>query len=153
VPFHLNKVIVAGTMTKDAEIKYTPQGTAIANVSLAINRVYYKGEGKNREKCEETTFVEVEAWGKMAETIKEHTGKGHTVFFEARLKLDQWEDKQTGQKRSKLRLSAEEFKFVSSPREKSDSDSGEGPPPSRPSQRPKPPTDPDLDQPEDDIPF
>lgn len=149
MPFHLNKVSIAGTMTKDAEIKYTPNGTAIANVSLAINRTYFKGEGERREKVEETTFVEVEAWGKTAETIEEWTGKGHTVYFEGRLKLDQWEDKETHKKRSKLRIVAESFSFVSKPR-------NEGEPsekPARPPAQKKPPTDPDLDQPEDDIPF
>lgn len=156
MPFHLNKVMLSGTMTKEAEIKYTPSGTAIANVSLAINRVYFKGEGNNKEKVEETTYVEVEAWGRTAEIFQEHTGKGHTVYIEGRLKLDQWEDKETQKKRSKLRIVCEEFKFVSSPR----SESGGGheyeekKPPSRPQQKAKPPADPDLDTPaEDDIPF
>lgn len=114
---------------------------------MAINRVWFNDA---REKQEETCFVEVELWGKTAEVVGDHCHKGHTIFIEGRLKLDTWDDKTTGQKRSKLRVVAEEFKFVTSPRK---DEGGEEPPPRRASSKPKPPVDPDLDQPEDDIPF
>jgi single-strand DNA-binding protein len=163
MPFHLNRVMIAGTMTRDAEVKYTPKGTAVAEIGLAINRKY-KVEGE-QDMREETTFVDVEAWGRTAEIIGEHCAKGHTIYIEGRLKLDQWDDKQTGQKRSKIRIVAEEFKFVSSPREDGDNKPsgryheershpatapGRRPPPAAPK---RPPADPDLDVSDDDIPF
>jgi single-strand DNA-binding protein len=170
MPFHLNQVNIAGTMTRDAEINYTPKGTAVANLSLAINRVW-KDEGGTKH--EETTFVEVAAFGRTAEIIGEYTAKGHTIFIQGRLKLDQWDDKQTGKKRSKLSVVCEKFSFVSSPKnEEGGDDAYEEPPPVKqpasygtghqkaapPSQRsykqsPKP-IDPDLDAADgDDIPF
>lgn len=153
MPLSLNNVTIAGTLTRDAEIKYTQKGTAIANFSLAINKVWTDEGGK---KHEDVTFVEVEAWGRTAEVIGEYTAKGHTILVEGSLKLDQWEDKQTGDKRSKLKVRADRFHFVSKPREQ-----GEERPPARtqrpqsapPASKPKPPADPDLDAPTDDIPF
>src|SRR5215217_7238771 len=97
----LNKVMLIGNLTRDPEIKYTPKGTAVAEVGLAVNRVWSTEQGEKRE---ETTFVDVELWGRTAELAGEYLKKGSPVFIEGRLKLDTWEDKQSGQKRSKMRV-------------------------------------------------
>lgn len=152
---NLNKVMLMGNLTRDPEIKYTPKGTAIANFGLAVNRNYTTESGEKRE---EVTFIDLEAFGRTAEVIGEYLKKGRPIFIEGRLKLDQWDDKQTGKKMSKLRVVVDSFEFLSS-RE------GGGPPaegqgaPSAPAQRrapsapPKPPADPDLDAQPDEIPF
>jgi single-strand DNA-binding protein len=155
MPLHLNNVTLAGTMTREAEVSYTPKGKAVAKLSLAVNRVW-KDEGG--QKHEEVTFVDCEAWGRTAEVIEEYTGKGHTILVEGRLKQDTWEDKTSGQKRSKLKIVVEKFHFVSKPKGEDDDD--ERPPRQERRQREAPPArkplppDPDLDAPEeDDIPF
>jgi single-strand DNA-binding protein len=149
----------ARNLTRDPEIKYTPKGTAIANIGLAVNRVYSNDQG---EKNEETTFIEVELWGRTAEIAQEYLRKGRPVLIEGRLKLDQWDDKQTGQKRSKLRVVGETMQLLGG-REGGGGAAGGGEyggeprsaggPPRRPAPPPQKPQDPDLDQPEDDIPF
>lgn len=109
----LNKVMVMGNLTRDPEIKHTPKGTAIASLSIAINRNYTTESG---EKKEEVTYVDIEAWGRLAENCAEHLSKGKQIFVEGRLKLDTWEDKQTGEKRSRMRVAADTVQFLS-PRE------------------------------------
>ena len=156
---NLNKVLLMGNLTRDPEIKYTPKGTAIANFGLAVNRVYSTDGG---EKKEEVTFIDLEAWGRTAEVIGEYFKKGRPIFIEGRLKLDQWDDKQSGKKMSKLRVVVDSFEFIG-PREGGgggadpDEARSSGRPQSRPAGRPaappKQPVDPDLDAPEDDIPF
>ena len=106
-----NKVILMGNLTRDPEVKYTSGGTAIANISMAINRTWTNKDG---QKQEETTFVEVEAWDRQAEVIGQYLKKGRPLMVEGRLKYDQWDDKETGQKRSKLRVRLESFQFVDS---------------------------------------
>src|SRR5438876_4406039 len=96
-----NKVILLGNLTRDPEVRYTPKGTAVAELGMAVNRVY---TAENGEKCEETTFVDVTLWGRTAEVAGEYLKKGRPVFIEGRLQLDSWEDKQSGQKRSKLKV-------------------------------------------------
>ncbi len=98
---NLNKVMIMGNLTRDPEVKYTPKGTAVADLALAINRVYSTDAGEKRE---ETTYVDVELWGRQAEIAGEYLRKGRPVYIEGRLKLDTWDDKQTGQKRSKMRV-------------------------------------------------
>src|SRR5215210_6315609 len=100
----LNKVMLIGNCTRDPEVRYTPKGTAVAELGLAINR-YFQGE--NGEKREETTFVDVTLWSRLAELAGEYLKKGKPVFIEGRLQLDSWDDKTTGQKRSKLRVVGE----------------------------------------------
>ena len=158
---NLNKVMLMGNLTRDPEIKYTPKGTAIANFGLAVNRNYTTEGGEKRE---EVTFIDLEAFGRTAEVIGEYFKKGRPIFIEGRLKLDSWDDKQTGQKKSKLRVIVDSFEFLGS-REGGGGggEHGEGrsearPQQSRPAARPaspppRPPADPDLDAPEDDIPF
>jgi single-strand DNA-binding protein len=105
----LNKVMLMGNLTRDPETKHTPKGTAVTQLSLAINR-HYVTEGGERK--EEVTYVDVEAWGKLAENCAEHLSKGKSVFVEGRLKLDTWEDKQTGEKRSRMRVAADVVQFL-----------------------------------------
>jgi single-strand DNA-binding protein len=106
---NLNKVMLMGNLTRDPEIKYTPKGTAVADLALAINRVYSTDQGEKRE---ETTFVDVELWGRQAEIAGEYCKKGRSVYIEGRLQLDSWEDKTSGQKRSKLRVVGEAFQLL-----------------------------------------
>lgn len=164
---NLNKVMLIGNLTRDPEIKYTPKGTAVAEIGLAVNRTY---SAENGEKREETTFVDVELWGRTAELAGEYLRKGRPVFIEGRLKLDTWDDKQTGQKRSKMRVVGETMQFLGGRegggggggREGGEYEGGGGgggggrPQPARrpPPQQQRPPADPDLDAAEeDDIPF
>jgi len=110
---NFNKVILAGNLTRDPELRYTPKGMAIAKLGLAINRVWKNEAGENKE---EVTFVDVDAFGRQAEVIAQYLKKGRPILMEGRLKLDQWDDKQTGQKRSKLGVVLESFQFMDSGR-------------------------------------
>ena len=103
-----NKVILMGNLTRDPELRYTPKGTAIAKIGLAVNRVWTNEAG---EKKEEVTFVDVEVFGRTAENIGQYMRKGRPILIEGRLKLDQWDDKQTGQKRSGLASWRKRFNF------------------------------------------
>ena len=109
---NLNKVMLIGNLTRDIEMKYTPKGSAIAELGLAINRKYKHPE--SGELKEETTFVDVTLWGRQAEIAKEYLSKGKPVYIEGRLQLDTWDDKQTGQKRSKLRVTGEALQLLGS---------------------------------------
>ena len=107
----VNKVMLLGNCTRDPEVKYTPKGSAVTDVGIAVNRVYTTDGGEKRE---ETTFVDVTMWGRQAEIAGEYLKKGRPVFIEGRLQLDSWDDKQTGQKRSKLRVVCENFQLLGS---------------------------------------
>jgi single-strand DNA-binding protein len=111
-----NRVILAGNLTRDPELRYTPKGTALAKIGLAINRTWKNEAGETKE---EVTFVDVDAWGRHAEVLAQYMKKGRPLLVEGRLKLEQWDDKQTGQKRSRLGVTLESFSFV-------DSKGGEG---------------------------
>jgi single-strand DNA-binding protein len=106
-----NKVILVGNLTRDPELRYTPKGMAIAKIGLAVNRRWTSETGEQRD---ETTFVDIDAFGKQAETIAQYMKKGSPMLVEGRLRLDQWDDKQTGQKRSKLGIVLEGFQFLGS---------------------------------------
>lgn len=108
---NFNKVILAGNLTRDPELRYTPKGTAVCKIGLAINRSWKTESG---EKKEEVTFVDVDSFGKTAENISKYLKKGRPILVEGRLKLDQWDDKQSGQKRSKLGVILESFQFMDS---------------------------------------
>lgn len=108
-----NKVILLGNLTRDPELRYTPKGQAVARLGLAVNRSYKTDTGETKE---EVTFIDVDAWGKQAELIGQYLRKGSPLFMEGRLKLDQWDDKNTGQKVSKLRVVMENFQFIGGPR-------------------------------------
>src|SRR5436189_1230664 len=108
-----NKVMLIGNRTRDPEIKYTPKGTAIADIGLAVNRTYSTDSGEKRE---EVTFIDVTLWGRVAEIVGEYCKKGRPLFVEGRLQLDTWDDKQSGQKRSKLKVIGENMQMLGSPR-------------------------------------
>lgn len=173
----LNKVMLIGNLTRDPEIKYTPKGMAIAELGLACNRRYtVEATGEKRE---EVTFIDVTLWGRQAELAKEYLTKGRSVYIEGRLQLDTWDDKATGQKRSKLKVTGETMQFLGgrnegggdgggyaggggggAPGAEYEQRSGGGGGGSRPpgggggaSQKPRPaPPKPDPDE-DDDIPF
>jgi single-strand DNA-binding protein len=106
---NVNKVFLGGNLTRDIELKYTQSNMAVGSFGVAVNRKYKKQDGNQ---VEETTFVDCVAFGKTAEVMAQHLHKGRPVFVEGRLKLDQWEDKNTGQKRSKLSVVVDNFQFV-----------------------------------------
>lgn len=110
---NLNKVYLMGRLTRDPELRYTPKGTAVADLGMAINR--FRGGGDGGERTEETTFVDVTLWGRQAETANQYLAKGREVFIEGRLQLDSWEDKSSGQKRSKLKVVGEAMQFIGGP--------------------------------------
>ena len=106
-----NKVFLMGNLTRDIELKHTPSDQSVATIGVAVNRRYTTKDGEKRE---DTTFVDCEAWGRTAEVMSQYLSKGRGVFIEGRLKLDQWEDKETGKNRSKLLVVIENFQFVDS---------------------------------------
>jgi len=109
---NFNKVFLMGNLTRDVELRHLPSDMAVANIGLAVNRRYRTKDGENRE---ETTFVDCEAWGRTAEVMSQYLAKGRPVFIEGRLKLDQWQDRDSGQNRSKLKVVIDNFQFVDSP--------------------------------------
>jgi len=109
---NLNKVLLMGNLTRDVELKYTPSGLAVARMSLATNRRFR--DSKTNEMREEVTYVDVEVWGKTAETAHQYLAKGRSVFVEGRLKMDSWDDKTTGKKVYKLKVVGDSFQFVGS---------------------------------------
>lgn len=116
-----NKVILLGNLTRDPEVRYTPKGSAVCDLGLAVNRAYTLDNGEKRE---EVTFVDVVLWARLAEIAGEYLKKGRPVFIEGRLQLDTWDDKQSGQKRSKLRVIGETMQLLGS--RPSGSGGGEG---------------------------
>lgn len=104
-----NKVLLLGNLTRDPEVRMTPKGTAVCQFGLAVNRRYRDDQGQDHE---ETTFVDIEAWGKQADVIAKYCTKGRPLFVEGRLKLDSWEDKNTKEKRSKMKVVLENFQFI-----------------------------------------
>ena len=149
-----NKVILLGNLTRDPEVRYTPKGTAVTELGMAVNRVY---TAENGEKREETTFVDVTLWGRVAEIVGEYCKKGRPLFVEGRLQLDTWDDKQTGQKRSKLKVIGEALQLIGSrPGGATPAEGGEEERPARSSGKPAaPPKSADApSEPDDDeIPF
>lgn len=103
-----NKVFLMGNLTRDPELRFTPSGTAVAQFGLAVNRRSRAPDGTQRE---ETLFIEVEVWGRQAETASQYLAKGRSVFVEGRLRLETWES-QDGQKRSRIKVVADTFQFL-----------------------------------------
>jgi len=146
----LNRVLLIGNLTRDPEVRYTPQSIAVTDISLAINRFSTNSEG---EKKEEVVYVDVTLWNRLAEIAGQYLKKGKPVFIEGRLRLDTWDDKQTGQKRSRLRVIAENMQLLGS-RETNGSAPPERSPAGAPAGVRQPPQrDPDLAVEPDDIPF
>ena len=155
---NFNKVILAGNLTRDPELRYTPKGTAVTEIGLAINRSWKDESGATKE---EVTFVDVASYGRQAEVIAQYLKKGRPVLIEGRLKLDTWDDKQSGQKRSKLRVVCEGFQFLDSGNRGGGDTGGEAPAPRpRPAAAPAPPAsapaaaaDEGAHPEDDDVPF
>lgn len=159
---NVNKVMLLGNITRDLEVRYTPKGTAVCDLGLAVNRIR---TGDNGERIEEVTYVDVTLWGRQAELAGQYLAKGRSVFIEGRLQLDQWDDKQTGQKRSRLRVVGENMQFIGGQGGGGNQGGGGAPPrqqASAPPQQQAPPEQPSqggaaaadsFDNDEDDIPF
>ena len=159
---NLNKVMLIGNLTRDPELRYTPKGTAVTDISLAINRVWTNEQNARQE---ETIFVEVTLWGRQAELAQQYLSKGRSAYIEGRLQMDTWDDKETGKKRSKLKVIGENLQFL--PDGKGGNGGGTAPQgggqpqAARPPQQPRPngppqggsAMPPDDFQEEDDIPF
>ena len=112
-----NRVILMGNLTRDVELKHTKNGTAVADVGLAVND---RRKTQDGETVEETIFVDVTFWGRTAEVAAEYLSKGSPVFIEGRLKLDTWET--DGQKRSKLRVVGERMQLLGDRRQPDESE-------------------------------
>jgi single-strand DNA-binding protein len=152
-----NRVILAGNLTRDPELRYTPKGTAVAKLGLAVNRTWKTETGETKE---EVSFIDVDAFGRQAEVIAQYLRKGRPLLLEGRLKLDTWEDKNTKQKQSKLKVVLESFTFIDSKGAEGGAGGGGGEATRRPaasSSAAKPPPEPsEADGPppeEDDVPF
>jgi single-strand DNA-binding protein len=149
-----NKVILVGNLTRDPELRYTPKGTAIAKIGVAVNRVWTNEAG---EKKEEVTFVDVDVFGRTAENVGQYMRKGRPILIEGRLRLDQWDDKQTGQKKSRLGVVAETVQFLGSPGGGGEGGAAPAARPARPAAAPSaPPAEPvegDGPPESDDVPF
>ncbi|MFH1665787.1 MAG: single-stranded DNA-binding protein [Candidatus Omnitrophota bacterium] len=110
----LNKVFLMGNLTRDPELRYIPSGSAVANFSIAVNRVYKDNTGERKE---EVSFIRVVVWGKMAEVCGEYLAKGRAVLVEGRLKSRTWEG-QDGQKKNALDVIANNVQFIGAKGEK-----------------------------------
>lgn len=106
----MNKVILMGNLGQDPEVRTIPNGTSVVSFSVATSRRWKTRDG---ERQEETTWHNVEAWGKVGEVIAQYFSKGSKILLDGRLKVDSWEDKETGQKRYKTKVVLENFHFVS----------------------------------------
>ncbi len=116
-----NKVILMGNLTRDPEVRYIPSGSAVTDIGLAVNRTWF--DKASNTKKEDVTFVDVTLWGRTAEIAGEYLSKGRPVLIEGRLQMDSWEDRETGQKRSKLKVIGEQMTMLGS---KGDSGGGGG---------------------------
>ena len=154
-----NKVILIGNLTRDPELRATANGSYICKIGLAVNRTYQTRDGERRE---ETTFVDIDAFGKQAEVISKYMRKGRPLMVEGRLKLDQWES--DGQKRSRLGVVLENFQFLGGRDDTAASSGGDGgyersSPPARTapsdgeSEKPETNFSDDGDTLDDDVPF
>lgn len=106
----LNKVYLIGNLTRDPDLRYTNGGAGVCNMGMATSRKYTTASGEQRE---DTCFVDVDVWGKQAEACRNYLHRGSPVFVEGRLRLDQWDDSQSGRKMSRLKVTAERVQFIS----------------------------------------
>ena len=144
----LNKVFLIGNLTQDPELRRIPSGTAVSTLRLAVNEYY---QNKSGERVERAVFLDVDVWDRQAELCQQYLFKGSPVFVEGRLQMDSWDDKESGQKRTRLKVRAERVQFLGSRREGAGRDSGsvsDAPP----AKAPPPPPEPPMDD-ESDIPF
>lgn len=162
----LNKVMLIGNLTRDPEVRFTPKGTAVTDIGLAVNRTYTGDDGQRRE---ETTFVDVTLWGRQAEVAGQYMKKGRPIYIEGRLQMDTWQDKQTGQNRTRLKIVGDAFQFLGSREEGGGGGGGQhsqaapaaqqhgaydpGPPPQHYDEPPRGGGGSSLPEEEDEIPF
>ncbi|MCF7854718.1 MAG: single-stranded DNA-binding protein [Candidatus Pacebacteria bacterium] len=152
----LNKVFLMGNLTRDPELRQTPGGASVCTFGIAVNRRYKTSQGEDRE---ETCFVDIETWGRQAETCHQHLRKGAPALVEGRLQQDRWEDKETGQARSRLLVRALQVQFLSTfsgPDRERPGSRGAEPGSTGGNQAGNEPDMPDfepIDSSEDDIPF
>jgi len=106
---NLNICHIIGNLTRDPELRVTPKGTVICTFSLAVNR---KWKDDGQQEREEVTFIDCEAWGKAGENIAKYCTKGRPLYVQGRMRLDQWEDKTTKEKRSRMKVVVEQFQFL-----------------------------------------
>lgn len=119
----LNKVLLMGNLTRNPELRYTPNGVAVCQFGLAVNRRFLSAGQERSETC----YVDILVWGRQGETVNQYMTKGSPIFLEGRLQMDQWEDKETGNKRSKLQIVAETVQFIGSRQGGADRDDAEVP--------------------------
>ena len=129
-----NRVVLVGNLTRDPEVRYTPSQTAVTDIGLAVNRQWFDKATNSRK--EDVSFIDVTLWGRQAEVAGEYLSKGRQVLIEGRLQMDSWEDKETGQKRSKLKVIGESMQMLGSRGEGQSSGGAAG---SRPTQATTPP--------------
>ena len=103
-----NKVILLGNLTRDPEVRYTPNGSAVASFAIAVNRKYKQGD----EMKEEVSYIDIVVFGKQAENCGQYLNKGDAALIEGRLQQRRWDDKETGQKRSKVEVAAQAVTFM-----------------------------------------
>lgn len=142
------KAILLGNVTRDPELRYTPNGTAVCSLGIACNRVWYNDEGNQQE---DVTFVDITFFGGRGEAIAKYVSKGRPLFVEGRLQLDQWQDRQTGAPRSKLKVVGENFIFLGSG-ERDEAEERPAPRPTASTREAEPGTDPPPVE-DDDVPF
>ena len=135
-----NKVILLGNLTRDPEVRYTPNGSAVASFALAVNRKYKQGE----ETKEEVSYIDIVVFGKQAENCGQYLNKGDAALIEGRLQQRRWDDKESGQKRSKVEVAAQSVTFMP---KRSQAGSGQGGGHSQSESAPETPVD------EGEIPF
>ena len=107
----INKVMIMGRITREIELRKTPKNKSVADIGLAVNR---RRKDESGQMIDETTFVDVTLWGRTAEVVHQYSGKGQPIFVEGRLETDTWEDKDTGQKRYKLKIVGENVQLMGS---------------------------------------
>jgi single-strand DNA-binding protein len=105
----LNKVFLMGNLTRDPELRYTPGGAAVTDLPIAVNRSW---TGKDGERKEEVLFVDITVWDRQAETCCQYLKKGRSIHVEGSLKLESWDDKTSGEKRTKIKVVAERVQFL-----------------------------------------
>ena len=116
---NFNRVIIAGNLTRDPELRHTKNRTPVCNIGIAVNRVFTNNAGDRQE---EVTFVDADAFGAVAERISQYFTKGRPILIEGRLRLEQWEDRDNGAKRSKLKVVVEQFQFIDPPQDTAPTD-------------------------------
>ncbi|HHX98556.1 MAG TPA: single-stranded DNA-binding protein [Kiritimatiellia bacterium] len=145
----LNKVMLIGNLVQDPEVRRTSTGVAVSTLRVAVNESY---QSKSGERVERAVFLDVDVWDRQAEICQQYLSKGSPVFIEGRLQLDTWEDRETKEKRSRLKVRAERVQFLSSRREggSRDGDRRDAASASEPSSFKEPLSQSDVD---DDVPF